>query len=320
MMRVLITGANGMLGGVVLAHLVNQGPLDDLEVIAVDRARPPGSEDDFTAIRQVTGDLLDLDLEGLFAAPGFDAVIHLAAITGQSAEQSAQQTRDINFHVTNRLLKLCCVSRPPCRFVFASSIAAIGAAKSEMPVGDDVACNPLSQYGKTKAACEAEIRKANGKGYPAWALRLPTLVLRNHARAGLPTSGYISDITCDLLKKGHARSPMSAQHCVAIASFDDASSVLCQLALDDIPSSAPAVMNLPAHRATADCARQAVLKIRECSISYAHSDNERIIQLTQGWPKAMSSKMAYWFRTSDCADGQQVFSNAIHSQIHADGG
>lgn len=71
-MRILVTGASGLVGCQVLRALVEQS---DTEILAVSRS----SNSELAGVKWILGDLLDAEFRGsLFTSLQFDVVIHLA--------------------------------------------------------------------------------------------------------------------------------------------------------------------------------------------------------------------------------------------------
>lgn len=292
--RLLITGANGVLGQRVVANMMESSSDIPLDIVGLDRSCGESYKIGSNNLSWHECDLAQFDIAAIMNVGRFDAVIHLAAITGQAAEKDPSLTNAINYDLTRKFQELCIEAKSPIRFVFASSIAAIGDAQGAESVDETVTCNPISQYGAAKLKCEDRIRGNNERGHDVWALRLPALMLRKTHRPGLPTSGFLSDLACALVEKGSAVSPMVSDYAVAVASFEDASRALARLAINDLPSDAPAVMNLPAFAATPEHTYDAVQKCRSCSISYPDQNDPRILALTKMWPKSLLSSQSSW--------------------------
>ncbi len=150
-MRVLVTGAAGSIGTVLTAGLIDRGH----EVVGLDAGWYDGC--DFGPqprdYRSRTGDIRDArpkDLEG------FDAVVHLAAISNDPVGHlNPQATYSVNadgaVHMA-RVAKAAGVSR----FLFSSSCSLYGAA-GDAPVTEESDFNPVTPYGESKVRAEAGI-------------------------------------------------------------------------------------------------------------------------------------------------------------------
>jgi nucleoside-diphosphate-sugar epimerase len=138
-MKVLVTGASGMVGRHLVAYLEGKG----LGVIPTDLS---GWE--------VSGDLLDRDFVFTkLASLDFDAVIHLAAIT--EIKKTIEDPRlcfEVNCVGTLNVLELANRKRVK-RMICASSANVFGAPKSN-PVTEDAPFNPRVPYDYSKVICE----------------------------------------------------------------------------------------------------------------------------------------------------------------------
>ncbi|MBI5480791.1 MAG: GDP-mannose 4,6-dehydratase [Deltaproteobacteria bacterium] len=161
-MRVLLTGAAGFIGSHLAARLLRRGH----EVVAFDNFDPfydpaikernvaaLGAHAGFTLQR---GDIRDAALVAdlLGRSPGFDSVVHLAALAGVRPS-IAQPLRYASVNVTGTLTLLeACREHGLRRFVFASSSSVYG-AHSPVPFREaDPAVRPASPYAATKRAGE----------------------------------------------------------------------------------------------------------------------------------------------------------------------
>jgi UDP-glucuronate 4-epimerase len=161
-MRVLLTGAAGFIGSHLATQLLGRGH----EIVALDNFDPfydsaikernvaaLAGHARFTLVR---GDICDETLvSGLLGrAPGFDTVVHLAALAGVRPS-IAQPLRYASVNVTGTLTLLqACRAAGLRRFVFASSSSVYG-AHSPVPFREsDPAVRPASPYAATKRAGE----------------------------------------------------------------------------------------------------------------------------------------------------------------------
>ncbi len=149
-MRVLVTGGAGYIGSVVADHLLRAGHtvtvLDNL-IMGWREAVP--SEAGF--IQADTGDYAALD--ALFAARGFDAVMHFAALieAGESVKVP-EQYFDNNSLRTLTLLRVM-LKHKVSRFVFSSTAAVYGEPRT-VPIPEDHPLAPTNAYGESKLMVE----------------------------------------------------------------------------------------------------------------------------------------------------------------------
>jgi D-erythronate 2-dehydrogenase len=191
--RVLVTGAGGFVGRVLVQRLLRDGlggrPVD--RVVAADLSLQ-GLPDD-PRLRAVEGSIADPGvLERALAEP-VDAVFHLASMPGGAAERSPELGRRVNLDATLNLLDLLRAQGSAPRLVFASTIAVYG---EPLPaaVDEQTPCAPALSYGAHKLASEILIADAARRGWvQACSLRLPGVVARPGDGAGL-ISAFMSQL------------------------------------------------------------------------------------------------------------------------------
>ncbi len=167
-MRVLITGHLGFIGA-VMVPLVQQAGHD---VTGLDCGLY--DECDFGApvvpIREIRADIRDVDADLI---RGFDAVIHLAALSNDPlGDVDAQLTYDINHLATVRLASLA-RDAGVSRFLFSSSCSNYGAA-GDTVLDEDSAFNPVTPYGVSKVRAEEDLLKLASDRFSPVLLRSAT--------------------------------------------------------------------------------------------------------------------------------------------------
>jgi nucleoside-diphosphate-sugar epimerase len=150
-MHVLVTGHQGYLGTVMVPVLQNAGhQVTGLDsglfadcVLGPAPADPPGLHVD---LRDVTVEQLE----------GFDAVIHLAALSNDPLGALAPQiTHDINHHASIRLARLA-KDAGVRRFLYASTCSVYGSAGEDL-VTEDAPLRPLTPYAESKVRVEDDV-------------------------------------------------------------------------------------------------------------------------------------------------------------------
>jgi len=147
-----VTGGSGFIGHHVVARLRARG--DEVRVVDL-----VGFDD--PAVDCVTGDLRDPAVVVDAMEGGFDAVVHLAALTSVLASvNDPHGTYETNVAATEHLLE---ASRRlgVGHFVFASSSAVVGDV-GRSPINEKIVPRPLTPYGATKAAGEMLLSAYSG--------------------------------------------------------------------------------------------------------------------------------------------------------------
>jgi nucleoside-diphosphate-sugar epimerase len=169
-MRVLVTGHRGYIGAVLTRLLVQAGHEVhglDAELFAACDFSPTLLE-----VPVVAGDLRDV---GLGQLAGFDAVVHLAALSDDPlADLDPRLTLDINHRASVRLAGLARAAGVP-RLLFASSCAVYGAGGGAAQLDEEAERNPLTTYARSKALVEDRLRALADDAFSPTILRLATV-------------------------------------------------------------------------------------------------------------------------------------------------
>lgn len=153
MSKILITGANGMLGNVVRRHFSG---LKSFEVFATSKSKlfKPG---DFPFVH---GDLTDEKTLQELARFQFDAIIHCAALTDiELSEKTPADADSINHRATENLVGLF----PGALFIYISTDSVFDGKKGNYDESDFT--NPLNAYSKSKLDGEIAVKNLAEKFY-----------------------------------------------------------------------------------------------------------------------------------------------------------
>ncbi|QAY69025.1 NAD-dependent epimerase/dehydratase family protein [Xylanimonas protaetiae] len=167
-MRVLVTGDRGYIGAVLVPFFQARGH----DVVGLDAGWYDGC--DFGpqpgGYEQRTGDVRDARPEDL---EGFDAVVHLAAISNDPiGHLNPQATYDVNCWGAVHMAKAAKAAGVG-RFLFSSSCSLYGAA-GDAPVSEASAFHPVTPYGESKVMAEQAISPLADDGFSPVYLRNAT--------------------------------------------------------------------------------------------------------------------------------------------------
>ncbi|CAM5367173.1 D-erythronate dehydrogenase [Mycolicibacterium aubagnense] len=209
-MRVLITGAAGMIGRKLVARLLEDGTLRgckisqlDLHDIVVPEAT--GSAD--VVINSHIGDLSVSGAAARLVAEKPDVIFHLAGVVSGEAEANFDLGYRVNLDGTRALFDAVRLAAYNPRLVFTSSIAVFGAPFPDV-IPDDFHATPLTSYGTQKLMGEALLCDYSRRGlFDGVAIRLPTICVRP-GKPNKAASGFFSGIIREPLKGESAVLPV----------------------------------------------------------------------------------------------------------------
>lgn len=192
-MRVLVTGANGFIGQLLLRRLLETGlGGQQVDAIVASDLHLEGLAED-ARLQRVEGSIAEPGvLERALAEP-VDTVFHLASVPGGAAEKNPSLGRRVNLDATNTLVDLLGRQAQVARLVFASTVAVYGDPLPDV-VDEHTPARPVMSYGAHKLAAEILLADAARRGaVQACSLRLPGVVARPGDGAGL-VSAFMSQL------------------------------------------------------------------------------------------------------------------------------
>lgn len=168
MSRILVTGHNGYIGTVMTPMLLAAGH----EVVGLDTDfyRRCTFLDGVPQVPSLEKDVRDVTVDDL---QGFDAVIHLAALSNDPlGDLNADLTYDINYRSSVNLARLAKQAGVR-RYLFASSCSLYGAGGDDM-LTEESQFNPVTPYGHSKVLSEQEISQLASDDFSPTFLRNAT--------------------------------------------------------------------------------------------------------------------------------------------------
>jgi len=297
--RILVTGAAGMLGRKLVQRLLADGGLvrePSSQLVLADRVEAPSPAAAAVPVERVVCDLAEPGSAARLVAGRPELIFHLAAVVSGEAEADFELGYRVNVDGLRALLDAVRALgggyRP--RLVFASSIAVFGAPFPEV-IGDDFHATPLTSYGTQKAIGELLLSDYSRRGFvDGVAVRLPTVCVRP-GRPNRAASGFFSSIVREPLAGKEAVLPVpdDVRHwfCSPRAAVGF---LLHAAALDGKLLGERRALTMPGVSATVADEIEALRAIggEEAVARIRREPDETIARMVAGWPRAFEARRA----------------------------
>lgn len=168
-MRVLITGHRGYIGSVLTSSMRRAG--HDVIGLDCDFFRDCDFLCTDVSVPSLDCDVRDVDFADL---AGFDAVVHLAALSDDASGQlNPRLTEEINYEATVQLADQC-KRAGVARFIFASTCAVYGRGHALL-LDEQSPTDPQSVYADSKLRCECALASMADDAFTPVILRNATV-------------------------------------------------------------------------------------------------------------------------------------------------
>ncbi|MCB0727646.1 MAG: NAD-dependent epimerase/dehydratase family protein [Ignavibacteriae bacterium] len=166
-MKALITGATGFVG----SHLADKLLEKNYEVYCLRRKTSSTKWLDGKNVKYVDGDLFSNEALSE-CIKDMDYIYHVAGVVKAKTKEGFFHG---NYDSTKNLLEITYKVNPDIKkFIFVSSLAACGPAKTEKPVDENTTPDPITTYGVSKLKAEEEVYSYRDK-FPVTILRPPAV-------------------------------------------------------------------------------------------------------------------------------------------------
>ena len=293
-MRVLMTGAAGMLGRKLTKRLVDVGtlrarPVERIDLVDIVEA-PNGSA--ICAPR--VADICQPGIAAELIRPMPDVIFHLAGVVSGEAEVNFDKGMTVNLDGTRELFDAIRHAEGTPRVVFTSSIAVFGAPFPD-PIPDDFHLTPLTSYGTQKMVAEALLADYSRRGFfDGIGVRLPTISVRPGS-PNAAASGFFSGIIREPLAGVQAVLPVSRQVRHSHASPRTAIRYLLHAAeLDSAALGTRRNLTMPGVSVTVGEQIDALARVAgpDAAKLIVESPELAIAEIVAGWPERFDARRA----------------------------
>lgn len=296
-MRILITGAAGMVGRKLAERLVRDGQLRGQtitalelhDIVPAEKPAMPGAD-----VSVHVGDLADQGAAEALVRHKPDVIFHLAGIVSGEAEADFDKGYRVNLDGARALFDAIRVLGYSPRVVFTSSIAVFGAPFPEV-IPDEFHPTPMTSYGTQKLIGEALLADYTRRGFfDGVGIRLPTICVRP-GKPNKAASGFFSGIIREPLNGQEAILPVPRSVVHTHASPRSAVGFLIRAAEIDGDAVGPRRnLTMPGVGVTVGEQIEALERVagREVTKLIREEPDETIWAIVKNWPTRFASSRA----------------------------
>ena len=318
-MRILITGAAGMIGRKLAERLAKDGSLGSREISALtltDIVAPTAPQGIPTTVD--TSDIAGPGEAARLVASKPEIIFHTAGIVSGEAESDFDKGYRVNLDGSRLLLEaIRSIPGYRPRFVFTSSIAAFGAPYPDA-IDDEFITAPLTSYGTQKAMVELLLADYTRRGFiDGVGIRLPTICIRP-GKPNKAASGFFSNILREPLAGQEAVLPVEGSVRAWHASPRAAVGFLIHAAtMDTGPLGARRNLNMPGLSATVDEQIDALRRVAgEGAVRLIRTEiDPAIARMVDGWPRNFDASRALGLGFRADASFAEIIRNHIVDEL-----
>lgn len=294
-MRVLITGAAGMLGRKLTDRLRADGAIADRAITAIDLADVVAAPTASSSESSLVTDLAEAGRAAELVARRPDVIFHLAGVVSGEAEADFDKGDRVNLDGTRALFDAIRTEDRTPRVVFTSSIAVYGAPLPEV-IPDEFHRTPLTSYGTQKLIGEALLADYSRRGFlDGIGIRLPTVTVRPGA-PNAAASGFFSGIIREPLAGNRALLPVGLDVVHPHVSPRSAVGFLLHAAALDTHALEPADRNLTMPAVSVSVGEQLDALGRVAGPGAVglvdEASDEMVSRIVTGWPRRLDAARA----------------------------
>jgi nucleoside-diphosphate-sugar epimerase len=296
-MKILVTGAAGMIGRKFCEALAKRGSIGNKSIdrlTMADTIAPVAPIGAPFEVQTLSGDISEPGAAEAFMADRPEIIYHLAAVVSGEAESDFDKGYRVNLSGTQRLFEAVRRAEHRPRLVFASSIAVFGAPFPET-IPDDYALTPLTSYGAQKAMGEFLLADFSRRGFfDGIGIRFPTICVRP-GKPNKAASGFFSGIIREPLKGEPAVLPVTDEVRHWFASPRAAVNFLFHAgALDLGQLGSRRTLSMPGLSATVGEMIASLEEIAgiECVKLIKREPDPTIQRIVDGWPQRLDASRA----------------------------